>query len=134
MGKRKASVFTVAESVSHWLEANCRIPVLTAATEEGPVQVDIGRGVAAQSRSTPTIAIPAEADRPTPLPVQLASEPSYRLTGSPRGGLPADVAVPPGTSEAGIPLGQRLEELDPGSEAAIEAFWALLVELGYEPL
>ena len=108
MGKRKASVFTVAESVSHWLEANCRIPVITAAAEEGPVQVDIGRGIAAQSRPTPIIAIPAEADRPTPLSVQLAAEPSYRLTGSLRSGAPADVAVPPGTSEAGIPLGQPL--------------------------
>ena len=134
MGKRKANVFTVAESVSHWLEANCRIPVLTAATEEEPVQVDIGRGIAAQSRLTSAIARPAEADRPTPLPVQLASDPSYRLMGSSRGELPADVVVPPGTSEAGIPLGQLLEELDTGSEAAVEAFWALLAELGYEPL
>ena len=96
--------------------------------------MDIGRGVAVQTRSTPTVAIPAEADRPTPLPLQLASEPSYRLTDSPRGGLSADVTVPPGTSEAEIPLGQPLEELDPGREAAVEAFWALLVELGYEPL
>ena len=134
MGKRKVSVFTVAESVSHWLEANCRIPVLTTTTKEEPVQVDIARGIAAHSRLTPAIARPAEADRPIPLPVQLASDPCYRLTGSPRGELPAEVAVPPGTSEAGIPLGQPLEELDTGSEAAIEAFWALLAELGYEPL
>ena len=127
-------MFTVAESVSHWLEANCRIPDNTAATEDGPVRVDTGRDIAAQSISTPIIAIPAEGDRPTPLTVQLAYEPSCRLTDGQRSGPPTDVAVPPGTSEAGIPLGQPLEELGLGSEAAIEAFWAILAELGYEPL
>ena len=108
--------------------------VLAAADEGGPVQVDSGRGVAAQIRSTPTVAIPTEADRLTPLPVQLAAGPSYRLTDGPRAELPASVATLPETGETEISLGQTLEELDPGREAAIEAFWALLAELGYEPV
>ena len=127
-------MFTVAESVSYWPEANCRIPVLTAATEGEPVQVELGRGLAAQSRADPGTTSPAGSDQPTPLLVPVAVEPSCRWTDDPRGEPSADVAVPTGTSEVDVPLGQQLEELDPVREATLEAFWALLEELGYEPL
>ena len=134
MRKRKASIFTVVESEDHWLDANCHIPVLSAADEGGPIQVNSGRGVTAQIQSTPTVAIPAEADRLTPLPVQPATGTNYRLTAGPRPEPPTGVAVLFGTSEAGTPSGQTLEEVDHGREATLEAFWALLAELGYEPV
>ena len=130
----KASIFTVAESVDHWLDANCHIPVLSAADEGGPIQVNSGRGVTGHIHSTPTVTIPAEADRLTHLPVQLAAGTSYWLTAGPRPEPPTGVAVLLETNEAGIPLCQTLEEVDPGREAALEAFWALLAELGYEPV
>ena len=134
MGKKKASIFTVAESVDHWLDVHCHIPILTTSDEGGPVQVDSGRGVTAQIRPSPLIALPAEANRLTPLPAQLVAGPSYRLTDSPIAEPPAGVAGLPETSEAEIPLDQTLEELDPRTEATLEAFWALLAELGYEPV
>ena len=96
--------------------------------------MDSGRGVTAQIQPTPLIALPAEANRLTPLPAQLVVGPSYRLTDSPRAEPPVGVAGLHETSEAEIPLDQTLEELDPRTEATLEAFWALLAELGYEPV
>ena len=107
MGKRKASIFTVVESVDHWLDANCHIPVLLAADEGGLVHVNIGQGVTAQIHSNSTVAIPAEADRLAPLQVQSAAGTSYWLTADPRPEPPTGIAVLAGTGEAGIPLGQN---------------------------
>ena len=95
--------------------------------------MELGRGLAAQSRADPGITSPAEGDQPTPLLVSVAVGPSCHWTDDPRGEPSADVAVPTGTSEVDVPLGQQLEEMYPVREATIEAFWALLEELGYEP-
>ena len=134
MGKRKASVFTVAESVSNWLDASCRIPEHIEVVKGKSIQVDTGLGIATSSVPTYLADVPAKANQLTPLLSPLAAGPDWGLASSPRDEAIADVAVPPQTSKENIPVGPTLEELDPGSEAAVEVFWALLAELGYEPL
>lgn len=130
MGKRKANVFIVAESVNNWFEASCHIPVATEAAKEESTQGDTGLGITTPSIPTPIAAISAEVDRSVPLPLQLTADPNCCVKDSPRGGGPADVAAPPRTSGVSIPVTHTSEELGPEREAAIQAFWALLAEAG----
>ena len=134
MGKRKASVFTVAESVSNWLDASCRIPEHIEAGTENPAPLGASLGIATSYGLDQLTVVPAEANRLTPLPSPLATEPDCGLAGGSRGKAPADVAVPPQTSNENVPASLTSEELGPRTEAVVDAFWALLAELGYEPL
>lgn len=127
-------MFTVIESVDHWLEANCHIPAVTEATQEVSIPVNAGLGTSSPAVFTPSIAMPVGSDWPTPCPHPLTAEPNPQVTGSPRAATVMGVAPPTVVEETGRPLDQTLEELDPEREATIQAFWALLAELGYEPL
>ena len=134
MGKRKASVFTVVESVNHWMEANCRIPAFANAAQEESTPVGVGLGPPLPFRSTTPATTPVGADWSTPVPYPLTAEPSSQVMGGPRAATVTGVAIPALVEVTGLSGEQPLEEMAPEREAAIEAFWALLAELGYEPL
>ena len=134
MGKRKADVLTGSESVDEWLNAGHRLPEHTAAARESPDSVRTCLGIAAVSEPSHPTVVPAEANRLTPLPVPVEACSNRGGSRGPRGEGPADEAVPPQTSEGDIPADLTSEGLGPRTVAAVEAFWALLEELGYEPV
>lgn len=132
MGKMKASVFTVAESVTNWFQASCRTTTTTKPTKKEADQLGTGVEVANPSTHAQTITVQVEASQPVPIQSRLTAAPQCGLTASPQIGDPADVAVPPRTDMvelSGIPT---TGELDPEREATLRAFWSLLEEIGYE--
>ena len=134
MSKRKANALAGSESVDEWLNSSHRPHGYIEASKGGPGVGGTDLGIAAVvERNHPTV-VPAEANwlNPLPLPVEAGSD--CGGSGGSRGEGPADKAVPPQTSEEDGPADPNFEELGPRTEAAVEAFWALLNELGYEPL
>ena len=76
MGKRKANIFTVAESVTNWLEASSHSPADSESSTEGPNQVSLSQRLeerlqlvglafneADTGRSTPILLQPVGGDR-----------------------------------------------------------------------
>ena len=84
MGKRKARVFTMAESVSNWLDASCRILEHIEAVKGKSIQVDTGLNIATSSIPTYLTDVPAEANHLTPLPSPLTAGPDWRWASSPQ--------------------------------------------------
>ena len=78
--------------------------------------------------------MPAEANRLTPLPLPAEAGSGCGWSRGSRGEGPAAEAVPPQTINEEELADLTSEELGPRTVAAVEAFWALLAELGYEPV
>ena len=134
MGKRKASVLTTSDSTDSRLEASYNHP--------GHVEPGVGEPV--QSGTDLNLVVPVGLSQPTvglleasPLNRSLApvtTDPDGGLVGGSRHVTVADVTSPPRDSQEGLQVSATDEELGSRTEAAVEAFWAPLNELGYEPL
>ena len=134
MGKRKADVLTGSKSVDEWLNPGHRLPEHTAAANESPGSGRTGLSVATVSEPVHPTVVPAEANRLTPLPAPVGAGSDRGWSRGSRGEGTADEAVPLQTDEGDIPADPASEELGPRTVSAVEAFWALLAELGYEPV
>ena len=134
MGKRKANVFTATESVDSWLGASCSRPEHVEPGVEETVQLGTDLNPVIPVRPNQPTAGLLGTNPVNRLPSLLTTDPGCGLVGGSSEVLVADVASPPHTSQEGIHASSTSEELDPRTEAAVEALWALLTKLGYEPL
>ena len=134
MGKRKANVLTRSESMDDWLNSSHRLPEHIEAGKESPGSGGTSLGIAAVSELSHPTAVPAEANWLTPLPLPVEAGLDCGWSRGSRGEGPADEAVPPQTSDEDGLADLTSEELGPRTVAAVEAFWALIAELGYEPV
>ena len=111
MGKRKASVFTVVESVNHWMEANCRIPAFANATQEESTPIGVGLGPPLPFRSTTPATTPIGVEWSTPVPYPLTAEPNSQVTGGPRAATVTGVAILALVEVTSLSGEQPLEEM-----------------------
>ncbi len=132
MGKRKASVFTIAEFVTNWFEASRPHSTTNEPIKEGVDQVGAGVEVVDPSILSQPAMIQKGANQPSPIQPRLTAESQRVLAAHTQLGSPSDVAVPPGINEAASKDRPIPGELDPEREAALRAFWALLEDIGYE--
>lgn len=102
MGKRKASIFTVAESVSNWLDASCRIPEHIEFVAGETVQLGTGLNIATPVGLNQPTVVPAKANQFTQSPSPLATDPDCGLASGSREELAADVASPLQTSKESV--------------------------------
>ena len=127
MGKRKASVFTVVESVDNWFEASRLPSTITETIEERT-----GSVVADPALRFPLITTQGETNQSSVSRPRLAVDPSSISSAPTRVVSPGDVAVPPRINDATSRDRPLLADLDLEKEASLRALWALLEDIGYE--
>ena len=100
MGKRKASVFTVAESVTNWFEASRAHSTTSEPTQEGSDQRAAGIEVVDPSISSQPATIRGGISQPNRIQPLLTVGPQRASAAHIQPGSPSDVAVPPGIDDA----------------------------------
>ena len=132
MGKRKAEIFTVIESVTSWLEASSHSPADSESSTEGPNQVSLGQRLEEQLQLVGLASNEANTGRSNPVLLQPVEEHVDPPTTTQSRRTFGDVAVGPSENEAkatGPPHTNELE--DPEGEVRHD-FWELLKTVGYE--
>lgn len=134
MGKRKASVLNNAESMNEWLGDSYHTPGQAEAGAVNPAPLGEGLDTVIAPELNYLTVVPAEGNMLDQLPLPVEAGPGCGLAKSSREGISAVGRGPLQISSEDVQATTTTEELDLGTEAAVEAFWALLAELGYEPI
>lgn len=94
MGKRKASIFTVAEAVNNWFDASLPPPTITETIEATANSTDVVGEVVATTEQSQLPTVRAEAGKPSPIHPRWTVEPPSKLTAPPASTSSGDVACP----------------------------------------
>ena len=132
MGKRKANLFTVAESVTNWLEASSHSPADSESNTEGPNQVSLGQRLEEQLQSVGLASNEADTGRSTPVLLQPVGETVDPPTTDRSGRAFGDLAVGPSENEANVTGPPHTNELEGPERDVRHVFWELLKTNGYE--
>lgn len=120
--------------MNEWLGASCHTPGHAEAGAVNPAPLGEGLGTVTAPELNYLTVVPAEGNRLDQLPLPVEAGSGCGLVASSREGISAVGTGPLQISSEDVQASTTTEELDPGIEAAVEAFWALLAELGYEPI
>ena len=132
MGKMKASIFTVAESMTNWFEASSHSPADIEISAGGPNQVSLGEGLEEQLQLVGLADKGTDTGRPTPVLLQPVGETNGHPTADQPGRTAGNVAVGPSRGEVKVTGPPATTELADYEEGVRQAFWELLKTAGYE--
>ena len=122
MGKRKASIFTVAEAVNNWFDAILPTPTITEPIEATANSTDAVGEVGATTKQYQLPTVRAEAGHPSSIRPSWTADPPSRSTAPPASTSSSDVACPPRIDEAASKDRPLPADLDPEREAALRTF------------
>ena len=132
MGKRKAEIFTVIDSVTSWAEASSHNPAYSGGDPEFTTQSSIGRRLEEQLQVVGPASTEANTGRPNPVRLQLVGEPADPSTADLSRSDVVDVAVGPSEPEAQVVGTLHTSKLEVAKGEVGQAFWNLLTDAGYE--
>ena len=132
VGKRKAEIFTVIDSVTSWAEASSHNPVDSGSNPELTNQFSVGQRLERQLQVVGPASTEANTGRPNPVRLQLVGKPADPSTATQLGSTVGDVAVGPNEPEAQVTGTLHTSELEAPEGEVSQAFWELLKAAGYE--